>query len=40
MLYISNIFINNKMVQAWLWVLLLKVEQIAEKFVSIVIKIK
>jgi len=40
MLYISNIFINNKMVQAWLWGLLLKVEQIAEKFVSIVIKIK
>jgi hypothetical protein len=40
MLYISNIFINNKMVQAWLWELLLKIEQIAEKFVSIVIKIK
>jgi len=40
MVYISNIFINNKMVQAWLLGLLLKIEEIAEKFVSIVIKIK
>jgi hypothetical protein len=40
MVYISNIFINNKMVQAWLWGLLLKIEETAEKFVSIVIKIK
>jgi hypothetical protein len=40
MVYISNIFINNKMVQVWFWKLLLKIEEISEKFVAILLKIK